>query len=55
MKESKQGAIKYRSRSAHAIALLKRSKKSQSEIARIVGITPQTVNYLKRKNNLRQE
>jgi len=44
---------KHRSRSQAAMQMLKRTKRSQSEIARIVGITPQTVNATKRIHNLR--
>jgi len=43
MKAHKVGAIKYRSRSAAAVALAKRTNLSNTEIAKKVGMTPQTV------------
>lgn len=45
MKSFRLGRVVYSSRSAAAVALAKRSKRSASEIARIVGITPQTVKF----------
>jgi len=49
MKALKVGVVKYRSRSAYAAMLLKRSKMSDSEIARKVGMTPQTVYAVKQR------
>ena len=43
MKEFKLGAIKYRSRSKAAVALAKRTKLTNTQIAKKVGMTPQTV------------
>ena len=43
MKAYKMGAVQYKSRSAAAVVLAKMSKMSNSEIARKVGMTPQTV------------
>lgn len=47
MKALKVGVVRYRSRSAYAEMLLQRSKMSDSEIARKVGMTPQTVYVVK--------
>ena len=47
MKACKVGMIRYRSRSAYAAMLLQRTKMSDSEIARKVGMTPQTVHVVK--------
>lgn len=43
MKAFKIYGVEYRSRSAAAVVMAKRTKKSNSEIARLVGMTPQTV------------
>ena len=43
MKALKVGVVRYRSRSAYAASLLQRTNLSDSEIARKVGMTPQTV------------
>ena len=47
MKAMKVGVIQYRSKSAYAKTLLRNSKMSDSEIARKVGLTPQTINRIK--------
>jgi DNA-binding CsgD family transcriptional regulator len=47
MKAFKVGAVAFRSRSARVRNLLVASKMSDSEIARKVGITPQTVYAIK--------
>lgn len=49
MRMSKVGSVKFRSGSAYAAMLLKRSKLSDSEIARRAGITPQTVHAVKNR------
>jgi predicted ArsR family transcriptional regulator len=49
MKQIKVGAIKYRSRSAYARILLSRGKMSDSDIAKKVGMTPQTVFAVKQR------
>lgn len=49
MKAKKVGVVAYRSRSAYAAMLLRRSKMSDSEIARKVGMTPQTVYAVKHR------
>jgi predicted transcriptional regulator len=45
MKSFKMGAVTYRSRSAAAVSIAANSKKTNSEIARLVGMTPQTVKF----------
>jgi len=47
MKAKKVGVVRYRSRSAYAAMLLQRTKMSDSEIARKVGMRPQTVYAVK--------
>ena len=49
MKALKVGVVQYRSRSAYAASLLQRTKMSDSEIARKVGMTPQTIYAIKMK------
>jgi hypothetical protein len=48
MKAYKVGAVKYRSRSDYARRLLEKGKLTQMQIAKKVGVTPQTVNAVKR-------
>ena len=47
MKALKVGNVSYRSRSAYAAMLLQRSKMSDSDIAKKVGMTQQTVHAVK--------
>ena len=49
MKAYKVGKTQYRSGSAYAAMLLKRSKLNDSEIARKAGIRPQTVHAVKNR------
>jgi len=46
--------IKHKSRSQAAVKMLKNTKRSQTEIARILEITPQTVNAIKRIHKVKR-